>query len=397
MAIDYQALHAEVDQLEPDIIAQRRYFHQHAEPPLQEFNTAALIKATLDKLGIGWVAVGQTGVMGTLPGGKGPGKTIILRADIDALPLHDGCGSEYVSQNEGVNHACGHDGHIAALLGAATVLVAHRDDFAGTIKFAFQQAEEIGAGAVIFRDGGFLDGADQTFGIHLRSGLEYGKVTSAPGPQNASVDFFGIDIQGHGGHCGRPDRSVDALVAAASVVTELQQIVAREVDPAQPVVVHVGKLQSGSNYNIIAEHARIEGTVRTYDGGVSEHVLDAIQRIATGVAVAHRAAATVEFKHYANVLVNDPRSAEFAAGIIDDLLGEGSAIRFHEPGMGGDDFAEFLLKAPGVYCFVGSGGLPENSHDHHNERFNIDERALAVATKLHIDYALRWLGGGYAG
>lgn len=400
--LSQSAIHAEIEQLTAELVADRRRLHAHPELSLHEVDTAAFIHARLDELGIVTRSVGQTGVLGTLTGGRqdpdptgdvrsNRGPTIMLRADIDALPLHDGCGAAWANTGSDVNHACGHDGHVAALLAAARILARHRNDFSGTIKFAFQQAEEIGAGARIFADEGALDGLDQVFGLHFASSLPTGTVSCTPGPQWASVDQFVIDVTGLGGHVSTPELSHDALVSAASIVGELQHIVARELSPLEEAVVGIGRFTSGENYNIIASSARLEGTVRAFDESVRERVLTAIERISGSVAHAHRTEAVVTRKIFADVLVNDPDATRFAAGLAADVPGITQVETDTPKAAMGDDFALFLHHAPGVYVRVGSGGAPEFKHSHHSYEFALNEAALPMAAELHVSYALQWL------
>ncbi|MBE6476753.1 MAG: amidohydrolase [Propionibacteriaceae bacterium] len=396
MSFTQQGIHAEIEALTGRIIADRRHLHQHAETSLKEFGTAKYIADRLDELGIGHVKVGETGVLGTLEG-AGPGRTLMLRADIDALPLRDGCGAEWANTTSEANHACGHDGHVSALLAAAEVLAAHRADFNGTIKFAFQQAEEIGAGGLIFEKQGVLEGLDQVFGLHLSSELPVGTVSATAGPQWASVDHFSIDVHGKGGHVSRPHLCRDALVAGASIVVEAQQIVSRELDPFAEAVVGIGTFTSGENYNIIASSAHIEGTVRAFDEQVRATVLASLERIADATARAHNTTAEFTRTVYADVLDNDPEAARFAARVALEVPGVEQVVTNSPKSAGGDDFAVFLHHAPGVYARVGSGGTPATSHPHHTYEFALDEAALPIAAELHAGYALRWLAGGYKG
>lgn len=396
VGFNQKRLHDSIEALVPQMVADRRHLHAHPEVSLHEVDTAAFIRSRLDELGVSCEAVGQTGVLGTVKGPRS-GPTIMLRADIDALPLHDGCGAPWANTASEVNHACGHDGHVAALLAAAQVLSQRREELHGTIKFAFQQAEEIGAGARIFEASGALDGLDQVFGLHLSSKLPVGTVSCTPGPQWASVDQFSIDVTGQGGHVSTPQDGRDALVAGASIVTALQQIVARELSPLDEVVVGIGRFESGENYNIIASSAHIEGTVRAFDEEVRARVLASIERIATAVAQAHRTTAEVTTKAFADVLSNDPDAARFAARIAAQIPGVGQVDTDTPKGAMGDDFAVFLHHAPGVYALVGSGGEPRFNHPHHSYAFAINEAALPISAQLHASYALRWLGGGYQG
>lgn len=376
-----------------EVIALRRFFHQHPEPSLKEFETIKRIKEELDKLGIPHESVGETGAIGTITGGKGPGKTILLRADIDALELDDAKDKPYKSLKPGLHHACGHDGHASALLGAAKILKNHEADFKGTIKLAFQQAEEIGAGARQFVKGGFVDGVDQVFGIHVSSGTPIGKIDITSGASNASCDIFKIKVHGKSSHVGKPHLGKDALLAAAAITVELQSIVAREVDPLDQAVVAVGVLNAGTRYNIVANEASLEGTVRTFSHETRQFVLEAVERVAREVAKAHRT--TIEFENYdaAAPLINDPIAAKRAERVAAGIVGVENIITDSPKSMGADDFADYLAVAQGVYAFVGTRNPddPDTWYGHHHENFDIDERGLAIATELHVNYALDFL------
>lgn len=376
-----------------EVVALRRYFHKHPEPSLKEFETIKRIKEELTKLEIPYESVGETGAIGTIKGQRGPGKTILLRADIDALELEDAKDVEYKSKYPGLHHACGHDGHASALLGAAKILKAHEDKFAGTIKLAFQQAEEIGAGARQFVEGGFVEDVDEVFGLHLDSSVPVGQIVSVPGATNASCDIFKINVHGKSAHVGQPHQGVDALLAAAAITVELQSIVGREVSPLDNVVVAVGVLNAGTRYNIVANHVELEGTVRTFSHETRAFVLEAVERVARQVADSHRC--TIEFENYdaAAPLINDKEPAKRAAELAAEMVGEENVITDLPKSMGADDFADFLAAAPGVYARVGTRN-PENKdtwYGHHHEKFDIDERGLAYATEIHVRYALDFL------
>lgn len=390
---NYQEIQDEIQQEKDYIIALRRHFHQYPEASLKEYETIARIKAELDDLGIPYIPIGETGALATLTGGKGAGKTIVLRADIDALDLPDRTGKEYQSKNEGLNHACGHDGHAAALLGAAKILKRHQDDFAGTIQFAFQPAEEIGAGAKQFVAAGVLDEVDQVFGLHLDSSVPVGQLIASPGPANASCDIFTIEVTGKSSHVAQPHQGRDALLAAASIVVEVQKIVSREINPLEPVVVGIGRLDAGTRYNIVANHARIEGTVRTFSHETRAFVLQRVEEIAQEVAAAHRTSITFEVYDAAAPLINDPEAAKLAQKVAAIIAGEEQVIKDHPKSLGADDFADFLAQAPGVYGRVGTRNLdnPDTHFGHHHEQFDIDERALPLAAAYHVLYALEYL------
>ncbi|MDA9471463.1 amidohydrolase [Enterococcus sp. 5H] len=389
-----QSIQEEIQQNAQAVIELRRHFHQYPEASLKEFETIKKIKEELNKLDIPFEEVGETGVLATIEGTKGTGKTIILRADIDALELEDATGKSYQSKNPGLNHACGHDGHAAALLGAAQVLKNHTSDFVGTIKLAFQPAEEIGAGARQFVNGGFVENIDQVFGIHLDSSVPVGKLVATKGPTNASCDIFKIEVEGLSSHVAQPDVGRDALLSAASIVVELQKIAAREVSPLDPVVVGIGVLDAGTRYNIVANHAVIEGTVRAFSHETRAFVLKRVEEIANQVAEAHRTKVSSFHIHdAAGPLINDDTATELAQKVAAQIVGIENVVTDHTKSLGADDFADFLSKAPGVYGRVGTRNLdnPETHYGHHHEKFDIDEAGLALATEFHVNYALAYL------
>ncbi|UQF23269.1 amidohydrolase [Vagococcus lutrae] len=393
MTIQHTTLMTALEELEPQIIEWRRYLHQHPEPSLKEYQTKEWIQQKLTQQDIPFVSVGETGTLATIKGAQDNGKTILLRADIDALELPDETGTLYASQHEGLNHACGHDGHTASLLATAFVLNDYREAFSGTVLIAFQQAEEIGAGARKFVESGLLGEVDEVFGIHLDSSVPVGKLLAVPGPTNASCDIFKIKVKGVSGHAARPDLGRDALLSAASIVVELQKIVAREINPLESVVVAVGVLDAGTRYNIVANTAVIEGTVRAFSHENRQHAVEAVERIARQVASAHRTEIEFEVYDAAAPLINDAVSAERAAKVASDIVGAENVITNQLPSLGADDFADFLAIAPGVYGRVGTRHAEnEKTHyAHHHEKFDIDERSLLLASQYHLHYALTYL------
>lgn len=389
-----QSIKAEIQENSDNVIALRRHFHQYPEASLKEVETIKRIKEELEKLAIPYEAVGETGALATITGKKGTGKTILLRADIDALELEDATGKNYQSKNPGLNHACGHDGHAAALLGAAKVLKNHEEDFSGSIKLAFQPAEEIGAGACQFVEGGFVENVDQVFGIHLDSSIPVGKLVATKGATNASCDIFKIEVEGLSSHVAQPNVGRDAVLAAASIVVELQKIAAREVSPLDPVVVGIGVLDAGTRYNIVANHARIEGTVRAFSHETRAFVLKRVEEISEQVAEAHRTKiASFHIHDAAGPLINDDTATELAQEVAAEIVGRDNVVTDHIKSLGADDFADFLLKAPGVYGRVGTRNLDnlDTQYGHHHEKFDIDEAGLALATEFHVHYALTYL------
>ena len=381
-----------VNNEEEYIVNLRRFFHANPEPSLKEYKTAQKIEQELKTLGIPYERVGETGVIGYIGGAK-KGKTIALRADIDALEIDETNDIEYTSVNKGLMHACGHDAHTASLLGAAKILKSKENEINGSIKLLFQQAEEIGQGARQFVAEGHLKDVDNVFGLHVSSGLDTGKVTVTPGPIAASCDYFKVKITGKSSHVSRPHTGIDALYIASQVVVNLQAIVARQTDPVDPVVVGIGVLNSGTRYNIIANEAVLEGTFRTFSFETRDKTQECIEKITESIASAYGAEAEIEFRSYSSPVINDEASALFAAEVARTIVGEENLITNQEKALGADDFAEFQAEVPGVYVNVGTRN-PEDEDTqfpHHNGRFNIDERGLLISTEFYVSYALKYL------
>lgn len=378
------------------IIGLRRYFHAHPEPSLEEYHTCERIEAELDKSGIPHTRVGETGVYAWIDGtGAGEKKIIALRADMDALRMQDLKTTEYHSQNDGVCHACGHDAHTATLLGAAKVLWEKRNEFSGQIRLFFQQAEEIGAGARQFVKAGLMEGVDRVYGAHVSSKIPAGKVSLTPGPTNASCDYFKIKITGKGAHVSTPHLGIDALYIASQVVVNLQSIVARRTNPLDTVVVGIGKLVAGTAYNIIAEHAEIEGTTRCFTPEIRERTNREVKETAEAIASLYGAEVSFELKDFAAPLINDADAAAEAKKIAETIYDPADIITDQEKALGADDFADFLAEAKGVYAFVGTRTErdPNTASAHHHGLFDIDEEALLGSCNLYVDYAIAYLNG----
>lgn len=376
--------------IEEDIIEYRRHFHKNPESSLKEYETAKYIRNKLEEFGIEYKIVGETGTLGII-NGDNANKTIFLRGDIDALELNDDTDNEYTSVNKGLNHACGHDAHAASLLGAARILNRRKDNIEGRIFLAFQPAEEIGSGARLFVKDGYLDEVDNAFGIHVDSSLETGKVSVTEGPQNASCDIFKIKIFGENAHVSVPHLGRDAVIATANIVTELQNIVSRQVNPAQPAVVGIGVMESGSRYNVIANEGFIQGTVRTFSQEIREDILRKIEKISKLTGEIHNC--TVEFENFdaASPLINERESTKLAFSIAKKVVGEDNIITDYEKTMGAEDFADYLQKVPGTFLRVGTKGGEESSYPHHHNLFDIDESALKISVQLYVDYAVGFL------
>jgi len=383
----------EVLTIKDEIVSLRRYFHQHPEPSLKEYETAKKIQQELKALGIPYETVGETGTIAVLEGKRGGGKTILLRADIDALELEDAKDLPYSSENPGLNHACGHDGHTATLLGAAKVLKKFADQISGTIKLVFQQAEEIGAGARLFVEGGHLEDVDEVFSLHLDSSLPVGTLASRPGAIAASCDIFKIKVHGVSAHVAQPHVGKDALLTASSIVCELQNIVARVVDPLDPVVVGIGVMRAGTRYNIVPNLAELEGTVRCFSHETRRRVVQRVEQIALNVATAHETQLEFEVYEAAAPCINHPESAAFAARVAREIVADSQVITEEKKALGADDFADFLAVKPGVYTRVGTANPADKNtqYPHHHEKFDIDEDALVLATQYYVLYALNYL------
>ena len=375
--------------------ALRRELHRHPELSLQEFRTAERIEEELDRFGIPHTRVGETGVQGTLRGtGAGTG-AVVLRADIDALPIQETGGAEYASQTPGVMHACGHDAHTACLLGAAKLLAERRTAFGGEVRFVFQPAEEVGQGAKPFVEAGVLDGADRVFGLHSAPDLPVGTVGLKLGLNNAAVDLFRISVHGEPAHVAEPQLGVDALYIASQTVVALQALVTRLTSPVEPVIIGVGKLHAGTTYNALAGSAVLEGTTRTVSQESRERVREQIARTARNIAEIYGGTAEVQWTDITPALINDPQACREAAAAAEALGGGVRVVTDRSLSLCGDNFAEYLLHTPGAYAYLGTGNpaLPNTLSSLHNGNFDVDERALMLGAGLYAGYALSRLTG----
>ncbi|MBB6636441.1 M20 metallopeptidase family protein [Cohnella thailandensis] len=375
-----QSLHGEM-------IEWRRYLHRHPELSFKEYRTSDWLADKLESWGLQVRrGVAGTGIVARLVGGL-PGRTIALRSDIDALAIQDEKTVEYASSVPGVMHACGHDGHMAELLAVACYYSRHQAETAGTRVFLFQPGEEVLPGGAIgmIRDGA-LEGVDAIYGVHLWSPLPYGVVATRPGPFMASPDEFEIVVTGKGGHGGLPHQSVDAIVAGAHMVTALQTIVSRNVDPLHSAVVSVGRLQAGTANNVIAERCLLAGTVRTFDEETRRYVSRRLEEVVRHVSDMHGTKASFDFVFGYPPVVNDESEAERVLRIAGGLDGIGEARRM-DPVMAGEDFSYYLKEVPGCFFFVGAGAADGSSFPHHHPRFDIDERAMLDAARLLVAVA----------
>ncbi|MBI5564033.1 MAG: amidohydrolase [Chloroflexi bacterium] len=388
-------LKAEAQALQLQLVAWRRDFHRHPELGFKEVRTSGIVAKHLANLGLEvQIGIGKTGVVGVLDGVK-PGPVVMLRFDMDALPIQELNQTDYVSQTEGVMHACGHDAHTAIGLGVAQLMVKHRDEISGTLKFVFQPAEEGENGALaMIRDGVLNDPApDIALGLHVWNEAPVGVAHVGAGSVMAAADIFAIKVQGKGTHGAQPHRGVDPILLAAHIVTALQTVVARNVNPRQTAVVTVGTLHAGSAFNIIADIAEMTGTIRTFDPLVREQILQRVQGVVEGTAAALGGSATIEIKAISPATVNDARVAQLVRETAIDVMGAAnvSADQFT---MGAEDMSEFLNRVPGCFFFLGSANADKGPvYPYHNPRYDIDEAILPDGVAILAGAALRYLNG----
>ena len=373
---------AEAKRIEPEIVKTRRTLHQHPELAYHEKATSKLIAEQLESMGIETKrGVGGTGVLGTLKGAK-KGRVVALRADMDGLPVQEQSDVEFRSTAEGVMHACGHDTHMAMLLGAARILAKNRKELCGTVKFLFQPAEEHGGrgGALpMIEDGVMRDPeVDYVFGLHISNNEKSGEIGVREGSFMAAPDTFKVKIVGRGGHGSAPHETVDPVYVAAHVILALQGVSARMINPIRPFVITVGSVHSGTKENIIPDEAFLEGTIRTLDEGTRERAKKKVEEVAKGVSRSFGATAEVEFEQDAYpVTVNDPRTTREAVGVLRRI--PGLKVKEVDPVMGGEDFSRFLQKAAGTFYFLGTNNPAKGCvYPNHSSKFKVDEDVLKI-------------------
>lgn len=391
-----QTLANEVDEIQPGLVADRRHLHQNPEIAFQEFKTAEFVRQRLESLGVTDIRTGLavTGVTGTIVGtGDGEGGHVLLRADMDALPIQEESDEDYASEIDGVMHACGHDAHTAILLGVARILVERRDQFAGTVTLCFQPAEELPPGGAIqmIQEGNVLEGIDAAFALHMAAGLPTGQVSIAGGPVMAGGDLFRVKFQGKGDHAASPHESRDPIIAAAATIASLQTIVSRNTDPMDQAVVSVCTFRAGEAFNVIPDTAEIGGTFRYFRHEVGEMIEKRIVEISQDVASGLGSTANVEILRGYPPTINNDEMAELARNAMVEELGEDAVIE-SIPVMGGEDFAHFLRHVPGAYfnvgCYTERDGV---NYGHHHPKFDIDEESLAIGVRAMTSVALSWL------
>ncbi len=384
---------AEAEGLATQLTAWRRDLHAHPELAFEEHRTAGIVAAVLGELGCEVrTGVGQTGVIGVISGGK-PGPTVMLRVDMDALPIREISDAPYVSQVGGVMHACGHDGHVALGLGAATLLARHAGDLPGQVLLLFQPAEEgMGGARAVLADRALNDPAPvAAFGLHLWNTMPLGRVVAQAGPLMAASDVLRIVIHGRGGHGALPHEAVDAIAVTGQVLSALQTIVSRNVDPQETAVLTIGTVHGGTKYNVIAETVEMEGTIRTFSATVRETVVTRLRVLLDGVIAGFGARYTLEILDVTRAVINDGAMAEIARKSANQVVGATNVV-WQPPFMVSEDFSEYAERMPSCFMLLGSGnpglGLSES---HHSPRFDFDEDALPLGAALLATAAARFL------
>ena len=383
-----------VENIKDYIIEMRRHFHQNPELSLEEFETTKKIVNELEKMGIevSTFKDGLTGCVGTIKGAK-EGKTLLLRADIDALSVHEKTNLEFVSRVDGKMHACGHDCHAAMLLGVAKILSEMKDKFSGNIKLFFQAAEEIGLGAKLSIEQGVMDNVDACYGVHVTPRFESPKINMQYGERMAATDVFKLTVEGTSSHGSSPHLGHDAIVASAAIITALQTIVSRINNPLKPAVVTIGTIKGGQRFNIIANEVIMEGNIRTFDEIFRKEIETHIREIAESVAKAHSCTAKLEYRYGTGVVLNkDKNLVDIAQNAVKKLYGEDSLVEM-EKITGGEDFSLLMEKAPGIFGYIGTRNprVPGSEKINHHECFTVDEDALIRGTAVAAQFALDYL------
>ena len=380
-----------ISNLNNELVAIRQKLHSEPELSWEEYETTNYVATYLDELGIPYRRTEPTGIIAELKGGK-PGKMVALRADMDALSVYEIREDiPYRSKTEGKMHACGHDAHTAMLLIAAKTLSEVKENIEGTVRFIFQPAEEVASGAKAMVAQGAMRDVDNVFGIHIWSQINTGKVQCNKGPAFASADIFKVTFKGRGGHAAIPHDAVDAVMIASTFALNVQTVVSRTVNPLRPAVLTIGKMEVGTRFNVIAEDAVLEGTVRCFDKEVRVHIEEQIRHYANQVALMYGGTAEVLYEYGTQAVNNDIESASLVEHLTTEHFGP-EAYHIDDPTMGGEDFSFYLDEAPGCFALVGSGNTEKDTRwAHHNGHFNIDEDGLRIGAELYVQYALNWL------
>jgi amidohydrolase len=383
-----------VEDVREEVVGWRRHMQRNPEVSYHEEETSQFVYETLESFGnLELSCPTKTSVVARLVG-AGSGRTLAIRADMDALPIQEENDFEFASQNPGAMHACGHDGHTAMLLGTAKVLSGMRDRIRGEVRFLFQHAEELSpGGGEELVEAGVMDGVDAVIGAHLWAKLPVGKIGVTYGPMMAAPDIFEVTIKGKGGHAAMPHQVVDSIAVGAQVVTNLQHVVSRETDPIDDVVVSVSKFSGGTTHNVIPGTVEMVGTIRTLDPVVRKRVPELMERVIKGVTQAHGASYEFRYKPGYRPVINDEEVTREIEETMKDVFGE-DTLEIMPPNMGGEDFSAYQQRAPGTFFFVGAGNEEKGIvHPHHHPRFTIDEDALGYGVKMFVNATFRLLDG----
>ncbi|MGG1368151.1 M20 family metallopeptidase [Priestia megaterium] len=397
MTITLKNLSDFVDQTREDMVEWRRYIHQNPELSFHEEKTSQFVYETLQSFGnLKVTRPTKTSVMARLVS-EYPGKTVAFRADMDALPIQEENTFEFISKNPGVMHACGHDGHTAILLSTAKILSSLKNQIKGEVRFLFQHAEEMPpGGAIQMVEAGVMDGVDKVIGLHFLPTMEVGSLAIGSGPMQSAVDNFDIKIIGKGGHGASPHETIDSLTIAAQVVTNLQHIVSRNTDPFDTLALSVTKINGGAidsstAYNVIPETIELGGTVRSFNTKLLGSIPNLMERVIKGITDAHGGTYEFTYRKGYRPVINDKQVTDDVKESLIEAFGE-EAIRKAKPIMPGEDFSEFLQKAPGTFFYIGAGNSSKGIvYPLHHPRFTIDEDALAIGVKAFINIAFKLL------
>ncbi|WP_422481260.1 M20 metallopeptidase family protein [Pleomorphochaeta sp. DL1XJH-081] len=379
-----------------ELIALRRDFHAHPELGFQEFGTSKKITEYLKGLGLDPQTVTKTGVTALLKGKTDNGPVLLMRADMDALPVEEQTGLPFTSEEKGLMHACGHDAHMAMMLTAAKILVSMKDSFDGTIKFVFQPNEEI-AGAQSMIDDGILENpkVDAAMGVHIWSPLPSGTLGVKSGAVTSSMDVFKVVIKGRGGHTGYPDSAVDPVVCASAVVQQVQSIQTRFISPMKPIALMFGRISGGTKNNIIPDSVELEGTIRylfATKPGNSDNPTDKFKKMVTDICNSYGCTCEFYFDHENDAVINDPTMTALAYDVAKDIVGEANVAE--HASMACEDFAAFGEHVPAVFTFIGTASeQAKSTYPHHNPRFTIDEETLPIGVEFLVESALRFFKG----
>ena len=379
--------------LNDELIALRRDFHAHPELGFEEFRSSEKIVNYLKELGMNPQIVSKTGVVATLSGRTDNGPVLLLRADMDALPVAEQTGLPFVSENEGIMHACGHDAHMAMMLTAAKILANNKESFEGTIKFVFQPNEEI-AGAQIMIDDGVLQNpkVDAAMGIHIWTPLPSGTIGVKSGAVMSSMDVFKVTVKGKGGHTGYPDSAVDPVICATAIVQQVQAIQTRFVSPMKPIALMFGRIAGGTKNNIIPDSVELEGTIRylyATKPGSYDNPTDKFKKLVSDIATGYGCSVEFEFSHENDAVINDPLMTALAFESAKKIVGEQNIIE--HASMACEDFAAFGENVPAVFAFIGTANeKAKSTYPHHNPKFTVDEETLPIGVQYLVEAALTY-------